>query len=265
MGAHWSPAFGTQFQHQLGLLLAQGGDERPILKDVYPSERRAAKAPKTMEIHGPGNSDTKLQAQEMIEKWKNAYPQALGRSQSGKAAQTAPSDLCQNVRTAEMGDLTVRTYRGRPRHLFDLSKRPPPRPVSWSKRSGQKTPKLRKEDRQRFAAYASASRQANNSPVQGGSADLVAEAMVKAEMDSELKKLGYVMVLQVHDELIFEGPEENAQQAQLAVKRVMEEPFLDDYKFLVPLVVDVKAGDACARIAITGRQVMLAACGWGSN
>lgn len=52
------------------------------------------------------------------------------------------------------------------------------------------------------------------------------------------------MVLQVHDELIFEGPEENVQKAKSAVKRVMEDPFLDDYKFSVPLLADVKVAES---------------------
>jgi len=64
--------------------------------------------------------------------------------------------------------------------------------------------------------------------------------MVKAAGDEVLKELGYHMVLQVHDELLFEGPEESAEEALEAVRRVMEDPFLDDYQFLVPLVVDAK-------------------------
>lgn len=79
-----------------------------------------------------------------------------------------------------------------------------------------------------------------NSPVQGGAADIVVEAMLKADRDEELQNLGYVMILQIHDELIFEGPEEHEQQALEAVKRVMEHPFLDDLKFKVELPVDAK-------------------------
>lgn len=228
-----------------GEISLEGGDERPSLKDVYPGERRAAKAVNFGIAYGLTGTGLATQlncrqdeANAMIEKWHDAYPQ-VEKWQS------------KNVRTAEMGDLTVRTYRGRPRHLFNLSKKPirEATPVAWSRTTGkqkatQKRTERTEEEKQRFREYYAAKRQANNSPVQGGSADLVAEAMVKAEWDPELKELGYVMVLQVHDELIFEGPEENAEKALNAVKRVMESPFLDDYKFSVPLVVDVKVANS---------------------
>lgn len=227
-----------------GEISLEDGHERPSLKDVYPSERRAAKAVNFGIAYGLTSRGLAEQlrcspseATDMIDKWHAAYPQVEKWQR-------------QNVATAERGDLTVRTFRGRPRHLFNLSKKTIEK--SYQKRQnslayGKRTKENEKkwqprspEDTKRWREYYAAIRQANNSPVQGGSADLVAEAMVKAELDLELKKLGYVMVLQVHDELIFEGPEEHEQQALLAVKRIMEDPFLDDYKFLVPLVVDAK-------------------------
>jgi len=228
-----------------GKISLEGGDERPSLKDLYPGERRAAKAVNFGIAYGLTGQGLAKQlncsqdeANVMIEKWHDAYPQVENWQSK-------------NVTTAEMGDLTVRTYRGRPRHLFDLSKTPicEATPVAWSRTKGKRKaskprPERTEEEKKRFREYFAAKRQANNSPVQGGSADLVAEAMVKAETDPELKELGYVMVLQVHDELIFEGPEENVQKAKSAVKRVMEDPFLDDYKFSVPLLADVKVAES---------------------
>ena len=56
-------------------------------------------------------------------------------------------------------------------------------------------------------------RAAINTPIQGGAADVVIAAMVKLHRDEELRQLGYRLLLQVHDEVILEGPEENEQRA----------------------------------------------------
>lgn len=54
-------------------------------------------------------------------------------------------------------------------------------------------------------------RAAINTPIQGGAADIVIAAMVKLHKDKILKDLGYKLILQIHDEVILEGPEENVQ------------------------------------------------------
>jgi hypothetical protein len=45
-------------------------------------------------------------------------------------------------------------------------------------------------------------RAAINTPIQGGAADIVIAAMVKLNRDPYLKKLGFKMLLQIHDEVI---------------------------------------------------------------
>mmetsp|Transcript_112475 Transcript_112475/g.357498 ORF Transcript_112475/g.357498 Transcript_112475/m.357498 type:complete len:94 (-) Transcript_112475:130-411(-) len=82
-------------------------------------------------------------------------------------------------------------------------------------------------------------RQAINAPAQGGGADIVNEAMISIGRCAELQRLGYELILQVHDELILEGPEEHAEAALKLVRKVMESPFLDGVKLRVPLPVDV--------------------------
>ena len=54
-------------------------------------------------------------------------------------------------------------------------------------------------------------RAAINTPIQGGAADIVIAAMVKLHRDDQLRDLGYKLLLQVHDEVILEGPEENSE------------------------------------------------------
>ncbi len=53
---------------------------------------------------------------------------------------------------------------------------------------------------------------------------MVIAAMVKIAENSKLEKLGWKLLLQIHDELILEGPQENAQEAILIIKNIMENP-----------------------------------------
>lgn len=83
-------------------------------------------------------------------------------------------------------------------------------------------------------------RQSLNSIIQGSASDVAKMAMIKCEFDPRLIRLGVEMLLQVHDELIFEVPEENAEEAQEIIKDLMEHPFGED--LLVPLTVDCGTG-----------------------
>ena len=78
-----------------------------------------------------------------------------------------------------------------------------------------------------------------NSPLQGTAADLIKLAMVR--IDAALRKGGYqtAMLLQVHDELVFECPPEEMDEVSRLVKREME----GAYELKVPLLVDVGVGE----------------------
>jgi len=82
-----------------------------------------------------------------------------------------------------------------------------------------------------------AERTAMNTPMQGAAADLIKLAMI--ELDRRLAT-GYEsrMILQVHDELLFEGPEKEVPRLTKLAKEVME----GVYKLRVPLAVDTKVG-----------------------
>jgi DNA polymerase-1 len=82
-----------------------------------------------------------------------------------------------------------------------------------------------------------AERTAMNTPMQGAAADLIKLAMI--ELDRRLAK-GFEsrMILQVHDELLFEGPEKEIPRMIDLAKEVME----GVYKLRVPLVADTKVG-----------------------
>lgn len=86
-----------------------------------------------------------------------------------------------------------------------------------------------------------ANRRAINTPVQGGAADIVNASMVKIARNPRLQQLGWKLLMQIHDELILEGPEESATEALAIVKNDMEHPF--EFKLRIDLEVDAKIGD----------------------
>src|SRR5215470_1121709 len=83
-----------------------------------------------------------------------------------------------------------------------------------------------------------AERMATNAPVQGTAADLVKIAMVRMARELEEHKLRSRMLLQVHDELLFESPADEVDALPALATEVMESALSLD----VPLKVDVKAG-----------------------
>jgi len=88
-----------------------------------------------------------------------------------------------------------------------------------------------------------AERAAINAPIQGTAADVIRRAMVQlpsALMDAKVKA---TMLLQVHDELIFEAPDKEVDKAAKLIKSVMEKAALPAVEISVPLVVEARAAD----------------------
>jgi DNA polymerase-1 len=81
-------------------------------------------------------------------------------------------------------------------------------------------------------------RAARNTPIQGGSADIIKLAMLEVAKDLAKSKRGATMLLQVHDELVFEVDKDEVGPFAAWVRGVME----GAVKLTIPLVVDVKAG-----------------------
>ena len=90
-----------------------------------------------------------------------------------------------------------------------------------------------------FQFRQSAEREAANMPVQGTSADIIKIAMLHVASALTEADLGAHMVLQVHDELLFECPEGNVQKLSKLVKDAMQ----NAYPLDVPLKAEVKSGD----------------------
>jgi DNA polymerase-1 len=80
-----------------------------------------------------------------------------------------------------------------------------------------------------------AERTAINMPIQGTAADIIKQAMINIQNYLEEEQLGTKMLLQVHDELIFEVPEEEADEVPQKLRKLMETA----YELKCPLKVDM--------------------------
>ncbi|MDE2573582.1 MAG: DNA polymerase I [bacterium] len=89
-----------------------------------------------------------------------------------------------------------------------------------------------------FAVRGAAEREAVNAPVQGSAADLVKLAMVRAQRILSAQRLDARMLLQIHDELLFDVAERSLDATVAVVRREME----DALDLSVPLQVSIKVG-----------------------
>lgn len=118
-------------------------------------------------------------------------------------------------RVVEQARLTgyVTTLLNRRRYLPDITSR------NWARRS--------------FAE-----RTALNTPIQGSAADIIKVAMLKVSAALKARHLAGRLLLQVHDELVFEVPPEELPELQELVRQNMEHAV----ELSVPLKVDIKVG-----------------------
>lgn len=190
---------------------SRGPPPVPLVKDKFASERRKAKTlnfsiayGKT--VHGLAQDwgISIKDATQTLEAWYSDRPEVKQWQESTRRLVKAKS--------------YVRTIMGRYRRLVDANSHGP--------------------------AGGHALRAAINTPIQGSAADIVMMAMIKLWRSEELKALGWKLLLQVHDEVILEGPSDKVDQAMKEVKRCMENPF--DNRALFPLKVhlDVDAKSA---------------------
>ncbi len=86
-------------------------------------------------------------------------------------------------------------------------------------------------------------RAAINATLQGTAADIIRRAMIRMEPALVQKKLAAQMLLQVHDELVFEVPAPEVEKTLPVVCKVMEEAPLPALSLSVPLRVEAHAAD----------------------
>jgi DNA polymerase I len=84
-----------------------------------------------------------------------------------------------------------------------------------------------------------AERAAINAPMQGTAADLIKLAMISVQKWLDEAKLGTKLIMQVHDELILEVPDDEVERVKTNIKELMQSVA----KLEVRLVVDVGVGE----------------------
>jgi DNA polymerase-1 len=89
-----------------------------------------------------------------------------------------------------------------------------------------------------------AERTAINTPIQGTAADIIKLAMIKVDHELHKTKLETKMLLQIHDELVFEVPEKEVDKTEKLVKNCMESVM----KLDVPLVVNITIGKNLSKV-----------------
>ncbi|WP_336718374.1 DNA polymerase I [Chryseobacterium mucoviscidosis] len=177
------------------------------LEEVSKTQRSQAKSVNFGIIYGQGafalaeqTGLSRTEAKQMIEAYFETYPKLK-------------EYMAEQVRKArEVG--YVETLLGRKRHLKDINSN-------------------------NFVVRGHAERNAVNAPVQGSAADVVKMAMIKIQKELEKEKLQTKMLLQVHDELIFEAPIDEVEVAKNIIKMEME----NAVETQVPLLVEVGVGN----------------------
>lgn len=190
----------------------------PLLKDKFASERRKAKVLNFSIAYGKTahglSKDWGVpikEAEETLRRWYADRPEVLAWQEATRAFARAHG--------------YVTTMLGRRRNL---------RPAINSSRPFERS---------------RAERAAINTPVQGSAADVAAAAMLAIERDEWLREHGWRLLLQVHDEVMLEGPRESAEEARRRVIAAMENPWANlcglpgRKPLLVDLVVDCKSAD----------------------
>lgn len=187
-----------------------GEDEppAPLLKDAFASERRKAKMLNFSIAYGKTSVG-------LARDWK------VSREEAQKTVNLWYSDrkevlLWQDERKKQARRFRyVDTLLGRARHF----------------------PSLKNAT---SAHKAHIDRAAINTPVQGSAADVAMCAMLEISKNARLKVLGWRLLLQVHDEVILEGPTESAEEAKAIVVECMSKPFNGENILRVDLSVDAK-------------------------
>lgn len=177
------------------------------LEEVTKTQRGQAKTVNFGIIYGQGafalaeqTGLSRTEAKKMIDSYYESYPRLK-------------EYMAEQVKKAQ--DLGyVQTILGRKRHLKDINS-------------------------SNFVVKAHAERNAVNAPIQGSAADIIKLAMIKIDEELETQNLETKMLLQVHDELLFEAPIDEIDVAMSLIKKEMESAF----ETKVPLLVEVGVGN----------------------
>lgn len=212
---------------------SKGQPTVPLVKDTYASERRKAKTlnfsiayGKTVHGLAADWGITKEEAEETLDAWYRDRPEVKEWQLRTQALAQQKGYVC--------------TMMGRYRRLPDALVPSNNNDNAMGQKNSNNQPSSSNK-----AAMGHALRAAINTPIQGSAADVVMMAMLKLWRSEVLKKLGWKLLLQIHDEVILEGPKECVDEAMQEVRHCMENPFdnVGLKKLLVHLDVDAKSAD----------------------
>lgn len=181
-----------------------GPPPKPLLKSAFSVERRKAKILNFSIAYGKT-------AMGLAKDWSVTIDEAKATVAAWYNDRPEVRDWQRRVLSDAKRERATRTLLGRYRDLPDI--------VSSD-----------------FRARGHAERAAINTPIQGGAADVAMAAMLKLWQNAQLASLGWRMVLQIHDEIVLEGPAETADQALPLVIADMQRPLA--FPLRVDLVVD---------------------------
>ncbi len=94
-----------------------------------------------------------------------------------------------------------------------------------------------------FQERSFAERQSINAPIQGSAADIIKRAMIKIHNVFQGKNIESKMLLQVHDELVFECPKDEIKAVSHLIQKEMEQANLPLFPLNIPIVVDFGEAD----------------------
>ena len=215
---------------QIELRLAAHMADVPSLKEAF-EEGEDIHSRTAKEMFGEVNRDTRGRAKTIN------FAILYGISRWGLAGRLGvEADEAQ-----EMIDTYFQRFPGIQRYILETTERVRERGYSvtlfgrktWFPRINSKNPNERQ----------GSERAAINAPIQGTSADIIKRAMARMMPALEDAGLGHVrMLLQVHDELVFELPESDVEQARPVIERVMAEAARPAVELTVPLGVEIGTG-----------------------
>nr|BBU67633.1 putative mitochondrial DNA polymerase [Rhabdomonas costata] len=196
----------------------------PTIKDVFPDKRKMAKTVNFAVLYGQGAAGlakllkvTSEEAKRFLADWKANREDVWKWKGTVLDEAGATGEVCTLLGrpvTAALLKKTASSGASDAHEAVPLLQESRTLPVLWTGNSR----------RSWTQSLDHARRSAVNAVVQGSAADLVMLAMVHLSEDVRLHTLGARLVMQVHDELIFEVPKENAEEAKGRIQTIMEKP-----------------------------------------
>lgn len=203
------------------------------VKKQYPHLRQAAKVINFLLMYGGG-------AQRLYEQLKSDHDNPIDL---GAKEYLTTYKRKNGLEVAQVYiDKYFDTYSGVARFIRDQKK--------FAKRNGYVQTLLRRKRRlpdinsSNYKMKSYAERLAVNSTIQGSAADITSSAQNRVDKEPWFEQHRCLMLLQVHDELVFECPEEYVEEAIPRIQALMSHPFGDNVELNLDLKADADHGDS---------------------